>query len=1348
MIKFYKKTKLAKLTSFLSAALFMIFAQNAFAFPGGTYTIDRTAAASATNYVSFTALANDLKNLTRGDGGAANYAIGGAGVQATIRVNVVTGTGPYTERFQVNQILGATAAKRVIINGNGNTIQHAATATNQATIEMYGTDFFTFHNLTISSTEQSSNGGKNIWIYNSANFNIIKNCNLRRTFNNTNRGSAYIWMNSSTSSSPFSYADNGNDNLIDSCDMSSPGGSDWGPVYGVVMFGNTSRSTGNCTNRNTVSNCNIQNFSQRGVYFNYAGGITIRKNLIHNTGSTRSTTVYGIQGDYSDFNVDQNRIYNLNGNTPTTNMQMGVYFFSFASSGWVFSRSLYTNNVVHLFGTSTLYGAYFYVYGFYGHSLDIVHNTHTISHPTATNNGQVFAMYGGYWQGLFDNNILNINIGGTSNMKQLMYDFNPTNSNYRNNNWFFGPLSVNQGTKFLGPQYQTNTTIQDAYNVGLPTNNISVAPEFVDISSNSIIVPNSIPMANKARVTTFTRDVNNVTRTSTPDIGAEEYVIDLAITAFPLIFPTPTCAGYEDTVKGTIRNNGIYTVNNPRVAFRLNGMPQVEYTVPGGIAPNASVNFRFPTPTKFSVAGPNTIRLKLAINDDVPSNDEMLINFNITPSPGGSITSKNTSLSSVHAQFVTTGRPDLTFPNEKMVYNFTAPSRVGYVNSQYGSLWRGSVSAIKVSDMSNANALVSLVGASGSANMQVHFMAAKPMENETFEISTTFTNLATGCDTTFKRIILVAPKGVIGYKLPTVVCEKTEILFENLSSVSSGALEYEWSFGDGNTSDEASPIHTYAAFGTYTVNVKAKTNPYDFVTDSTFVLEITEVPQALILNTNACEGVNIRLRNGTIYGGSGVTTYDWDYGDNSAPVNVNNKNDLFKQYATQGGYLVKLTATADGCTNATQKFVYQFARPVANFTQSAGTCLNTQFMFKNNSTIANGLFGSEWDFNDAGNKATLLDPTYNFQSAGTKNVVLRVISEFGCEATSTVPVVVKQIPTTNFTYPFACSRTATQFTNTTNLNGEALASNNSIFWNFGDGFTSTASSPNKNWTSVGPKLVTLTTNLQNGCSTSITKEVNVGVQPEVKFNVEDRCAGSDVPFANLTTFDQGTIKYTWNFGDGNTSAIRAPVHSYGSGVSQTFTVQLKAEVVGGCSDSLSKTININPLPATCTFDIVGKESAATTSGLGFKPVGITTGVTYTWFTGDGNSVSGASPSYRYIAPGKYCITMIAKDANSGCECSQTKCFTMTTDINSAESMNNAVSVYPNPNSGIFTVALNGVVSTEMSVLVYNTVGALIKTINVNTSSTTIDLSDVASGVYTVKVIAENQIATKKVTINR
>jgi hypothetical protein len=109
--------------------------------------------------------------------------------------------------------------------------------------------------------------------------------------------------------------------------------------------------------------------------------------------------------------------------------------------------------------------------------------------------------------------------------------------------------------------------------------------------------------------------------------------------------------------------------------------------------------------------------------------------------------------------------------------------------------------------------------------------------------------------------------------------------------------------------------------------------------------------------------------------------------------------------------------------------------------------------------------------------------------------------------------------------------------------------------------------------------------------------------------------------------------------------------------------------------------------------------------------------------------------------------MIARN-DAGCECSTTKCISVTTDITDAESMNSAVSIYPNPNSGIFNVTLAADINSDMTVNVYNTLGEMVRTITVNSNATSVDLTEFASGVYVVKVIADNQIATKKITVTR
>jgi len=56
----------------------------------------------------------------------------------------------------------------------------------------------------------------------------------------------------------------------------------------------------------------------------------------------------------------------------------------------------------------------------------------------------------------------------------------------------------------------------------------------------------------------------------------------------------------------------------------------------------------------------------------------------------------------------------------------------------------------------------------------------------------------------------------------TETYENTEIRFSNLTSGGEAPYTYEWSFGDGATSDLKNPMHTYTAKGTYAVSLKVK----------------------------------------------------------------------------------------------------------------------------------------------------------------------------------------------------------------------------------------------------------------------------------------------------------------------------------------------------------------------------------------------------------------------------------------------------------------------------------------------------------------------------------------------
>ncbi|MDP2174326.1 MAG: PKD domain-containing protein [Bacteroidota bacterium] len=1336
----------------LSLVLAFFYQINLSAFPGGTYTINPSAAVSATNYLSFTAFTNDLRNIARGDGGAAQYAVGGAGLQGHVICNVTPGT--YNQRIQLTAIVGASASRTVTINGNGAVVAFTPTVnTDCGVIDLNGTDFFTFNNLEVQMNQTTY--GYCYWIRNGADNNIIKNNKLR--CNNITGvpavGSAYIWLTNGTTGSAS--GNSGNNNLIDSNDMRSGTGLNHGPYYGINMYGITTPAASNAGNNNIVSNNLIRDFYLYGINHPYTYNTTIRNNTITNQGRTSLfTTKYGLYTITGTFTIENNRIFNLNGNTPQTSVIYPIYIsMSSTALSLQNTNSKITNNWIYDFGTSTLQ-CYLYWYSAYLNqsiSLDVDFNTIAFDYPTTVNNtSTIVRNVQGSWFRNFRNNILYNNIGGTGS-KWLIYDQATTTTStyrwttYQNNCLFFGPnasgnLNYGWGVFDAAASSVGNLfSLQDMIAASFPASNISTNPNFLSINPANIdLTPTSIGMANKgATISGITSDnAGNTRNSTTPDIGAIEYFVDASLTAFNLSFPIPTCSGFTSPISGTLRNNSANTIRNPTVAYSINYGPKVEYTIPSNIAPNATVNFTFPNSVIFSKSGQTDVRLFLSTPDDQRTNDSLISSTIVSPAPGGSVVSHNTSLSSAFSVFNIDGKPDVTFRNENLIYDLSEPATLGYLNSDYGVKWRAFVSA---KTLSGTNANVIATG-NGSAPFRATINPTVAWEDSTIEVTIRVLSLESFCDTLYKRRVYIAPKANPDFIIPNPLCERTDNFFENTTTVKSGSVEYEWDFGDGSPlTDEASPIKNYANFGTYTVKLKATTKPYVFTTEKIINLNVTEMPIAQILNINKCQGEAVVLNNGTAYAGSGNTVYEWSFSDNSPSIITSSRTAVNKNFGPAGAYRVTLKATADGCTDVVSKTVYQFAKPTASYTVLSGECLNDEFKFSNQSSISQGTFGNAWFWNDMSNIASDMDPSYRFTSAGLKNVKLRVNSEFGCKDSMIMPINVKQIPTTNFTYPFACDRTPTPFTNTTNLNGELL---DKYTWNLGQGSPINQTAPLVTWSNLGPRTVTLKTDLQNGCSSEISKVINVGVQPTVDFEFDSQCAGSALTFTNLTTFPKGDIQYKWNFGDGSISNIAAPMHTYSNG--QTFNVKLIANIINGCADSITKIVNVGELPATCDFNIE-RNWSVNSKNFNFTPIGgSTNGIQYIWLTGEGNRLTsnGTGTNYTYNGSLQYCVTMIASTPD-GCDCSKTKCIDLSTSIDEINS--NHVSIYPNPSNGLFNIKMKE--STNlMNVIVYNVLGEVVFQFGYNNQEVVMDLNHLNNGVYIVKITGNNQTHTQKINI--
>jgi PKD repeat protein len=154
-----------------------------------------------------------------------------------------------------------------------------------------------------------------------------------------------------------------------------------------------------------------------------------------------------------------------------------------------------------------------------------------------------------------------------------------------------------------------------------------------------------------------------------------------------------------------------------------------------------------------------------------------------------------------------------------------------------------------------------------------------------------------------------------------------------------------------------------------------------------------------------------------------------------------------------------------------------------------------------------------------------------------------------------------------------CEGTTVVFTDTSNL---GVPPADQFLWGFGDGITSTLENPTHLYGAPGTYTVTLELCNSVGCDT-VTGTVAVLPLPAANFTFE-----TSLLTVTFTNASQDATSYLWAFGDGITSTVGNPVHTYAT--SGTYTVTLQA--TGDCgTDQAIITVTVSttpPPPPTAT----------------------------------------------------------------------------------------------------------------------------------------------------------------------
>ncbi len=207
-------------------------------------------------------------------------------------------------------------------------------------------------------------------------------------------------------------------------------------------------------------------------------------------------------------------------------------------------------------------------------------------------------------------------------------------------------------------------------------------------------------------------------------------------------------------------------------------------------------------------------------------------------------------------------------------------------------------------------------------------------------------------------------------------------------------------------------------------------------------------------------------------------------------------------------------------------------------------------------------------------------------------------------------------------------------------------------WNFADigGNINTGSLQNAvhTFSAAGYFLTSLTYSVPNSDATMppciLSKNTSICIPVAADFDI-DLVTCRTYNFTNLSSYVPGNAiaSYLWTFGDGYTSTMANPTHTYTN--CNTFSVTLKVTTVTGCEALWTRTI-IAPCDPVALYT-KAPNPACVGVGVKFTPNPNPAIISYLWNFGDASNNAAACPSHSYLTSGTYNTSLTIVD-NNGC----------------------------------------------------------------------------------------------------
>ena len=451
---------------------------------------------------------------------------------------------------------------------------------------------------------------------------------------------------------------------------------------------------------------------------------------------------------------------------------------------------------------------------------------------------------------------------------------------------------------------------------------------------------------------------------------------------------------------------------------------------------------------------------------------------------------------------------------------------------------------------------------------------------------------------------------------------------------------YLWTFSDGFTSRNDSVLHTFSAPGTYTVTLRVDDPTSCNLTQTRSTTVIIEPIVNLQINasdTSGCFPLTVSFNNTT----SAASAYQWYFGDGDSS-SIKSPTHTF----THGGIFDVVVYFKD--TNTCNDFdTAHFTITVFDDTVAPNITINRLFYGCDSVKVIVTSYNTDatniiWYFGD-GDSSTNFIATHIYKDSGVFQITYVVYdSTKYCRMYDTINEYVSLSPLNalfSISDTNACVPASVVFTDESPY---FLATS---IWSFGDGTYDTGRVVTHTYTSVNTWPIVYIIIDSSVCNFmdsnfAVISTRNDSTVASFSSLILNECDSNlQIQFTNTSI---NALQYEWDFGDGTTSTLMNPLHSWA--IPDTYTVRMISIDTNRCHPrdtayasyilKPNAIANFDVLPTACSGVAVFLDNLSNPSAQ------------FTWIFSDGSISFLAEPNHVFTSAGTYTITLIIKDTST------------------------------------------------------------------------------------------------------